>query len=87
MEKLCIAQWIIPKDQSYVLSVLTVEQIQGAIFPLGDTTKVDIRALKPKKRGLAVAQKPDSHDICFVPSGDNAGWLRDRLGQRSRANC
>jgi tRNA-specific 2-thiouridylase len=29
---------------------------------------------------LAVAQKPDSHDICFVPSGDNAGWLRDRLG-------
>ena len=33
-----------------------------------------------KRRGLAVADKPDSHDICFVPSGDNAGWLRDRLG-------
>jgi len=67
------------KDQSYVLSVLTIEQIQGAIFPLGDTTKVDIR-IEAEKRGLAVAQKPDSHDICFVPSGDNAGWLRDRLG-------
>jgi tRNA-specific 2-thiouridylase len=67
------------KDQSYVLSVLTVEQINGAIFPLGDTTKVDIRA-EAERRGLAVAQKPDSHDICFVPSGDNAGWLRDRLG-------
>jgi tRNA-specific 2-thiouridylase len=67
------------KDQSYVLSVLTVEQISGAIFPLGDTTKVDIRA-EAERRGLAVAQKPDSHDICFVPSGDNAGWLRDRLG-------
>ena len=67
------------KDQSYVLSVLTVDQIAGAIFPLGDTTKVDIR-IEAAERGLAVAQKPDSHDICFVPSGDNAGWLRDRLG-------
>ena len=67
------------KDQSYVLSVLTVEQIAGAIFPLGDTTKIDIRK-EAEARGLAVAQKPDSHDICFVPSGDNAGWLRDRLG-------
>ncbi|MDA2963518.1 MAG: tRNA 2-thiouridine(34) synthase MnmA [Actinomycetota bacterium] len=67
------------KDQSYVLSVLTTEQIAGAIFPLGDTTKVEIRK-EAQARGLAVAQKPDSHDICFVPSGDNAGWLRDRLG-------
>ena len=67
------------KDQSYVLAVLTTEQIAGAIFPLGDTTKVDIRK-EAEVRGLAVAQKPDSHDICFVPSGDNAGWLHDRLG-------
>jgi tRNA-specific 2-thiouridylase len=67
------------KDQSYVLAVLNREQIDGAIFPLGDTEKVDIR-IEAEKRGLAVAQKPDSHDICFVPSGDNAGWLRDRLG-------
>jgi len=67
------------KDQSYVLAVLNRAQIDGAIFPLGDTEKVDIR-IEAEKRGLAVAQKPDSHDICFVPSGDNAGWLRDRLG-------
>lgn len=67
------------KDQSYVLAVLNREQISGAIFPLGDTEKVDIRK-EAEARGLAVAQKPDSHDICFVPSGDNAGWLRDRLG-------
>jgi tRNA-specific 2-thiouridylase len=67
------------KDQSYVLAVLTKEQINGAMFPLGDTEKVDIRK-EAEARGLAVAQKPDSHDICFVPSGDNAGWLRDRLG-------
>ncbi|MBI3430277.1 MAG: tRNA 2-thiouridine(34) synthase MnmA [Actinobacteria bacterium] len=70
------------KDQSYVLSVLTVEQIQGAIFPLGDTRKVDVRK-EAKARGLYVANKPDSHDICFVPSGDNAGWLRERLGSES----
>lgn len=67
------------KDQSYVLAVLNTEQIQGAHFPLGDTTKDDVR-MEAAKRGLSVAQKPDSHDICFVPSGDNAGWLRERLG-------
>ena len=69
----------ISKDQSYVLSVLTVEQIEGAYFPLGDTEKIDIRK-EAAERGLSVANKPDSHDICFVPSGDNAGWLHERLG-------
>jgi tRNA-specific 2-thiouridylase len=67
------------KDQSYVLAVLNREQIKGAFFPLGDTTKDDVRK-EATKRGLTVANKPDSHDICFVPSGDNAGWLRERLG-------
>ena len=67
------------KDQSYVLAVLTQAQINGAMFPLGDTEKIDIR-LEAQARGLAVAQKPDSHDICFVPAGDNASWLHDRLG-------
>jgi tRNA-specific 2-thiouridylase len=70
------------KDQSYVLAVLNEKQLQGAYFPLGDTTKDQIRE-EAKKRGLAVAAKPDSHDICFVPSGDNAGWLRERLGSKS----
>lgn len=67
------------KDQSYVLAVLNVEQLAHAYFPLGDTTKELVRE-EAARRGLAVAQKPDSHDICFIPSGDNAGWLRDRLG-------
>ena len=67
------------KDQSYVLAVLNQRQLQGAYFPLGDTTKEMVRE-EAKVRGLAVAAKPDSHDICFVPSGDNAGWLRERLG-------
>ena len=67
------------KDQSYVLAVLNTEQLEGAYFPLGDTVKDEVR-IEAKKRGLYVANKPDSHDICFVPSGDNAGWLRERLG-------
>ena len=67
------------KDQSYVLAVLNSDQLAGAHFPLGDTFKEEVRK-EAKKRGLYVANKPDSHDICFVPSGDNAGWLRDRLG-------
>lgn len=70
------------KDQSYVLAVLTADQLAGALFPLGDTTKDQVR-IEAAERGLAVADKPDSHDICFVPTGDNAGWLRDRLGAHS----
>ena len=67
------------KDQSYVLAVLNKQQLDGAIFPLGDSLKPDVRK-EAKARGLYVANKPDSHDICFIPSGNNAGWLRDRLG-------
>jgi tRNA-specific 2-thiouridylase len=67
------------KDQSYVLAVLNEEQLARAMFPLGDTHKVDIRA-EASARGLLVADKPDSHDICFVPDGNTAGWLHNRLG-------
>lgn len=70
------------KDQSYVLAVLKKEQIAGAIFPLGDTYKEEVRR-EAKRRGLYVANKPDSHDICFVPSGNNAGWLHERLGSET----
>jgi tRNA-uridine 2-sulfurtransferase len=67
------------KDQSYVLAVLRPEQLAGAMFPLGESLKSEVRA-EAADRGLAVADKPDSHDICFIPSGDTSGWLRDRLG-------
>ncbi|MGH3097701.1 MAG: tRNA 2-thiouridine(34) synthase MnmA, partial [Streptosporangiales bacterium] len=67
------------KDQSYVLGVLTPEQLAHAMFPLGDTRKEDVR-VEAGRRGLAVAEKPDSHDICFIPDGDTAGWLGERLG-------
>lgn len=67
------------KDQSYVLAVLTEAQLDGALFPLGDTHKEQVRA-EAHERGLLVAQKPDSHDICFIPTGDTAAFLRTRLG-------
>ena len=67
------------KDQSYVLGVLTSEQLAGCLFPLGDTAKADVRA-EAAALGLAVADKPDSHDVCFIPSGDTAQFLRERLG-------
>ena len=68
------------KDQSYVLAVLTSDQLSHAIFPLGDTPKVQVRA-EAARRGLAVADKPDSHDVCFIADGDTKGFLAKHLGQ------
>jgi tRNA-specific 2-thiouridylase len=70
------------KDQSYVLGVLDQRQLAHSLFPLGGSTKTDVR-LEAAERGLLVADKPDSHDICFVADGDTAGWLRDKLGDRA----
>ena len=69
------------KDQSYVLAVLTSDQLRHAAFPIGDTPKSQIRA-EAARRGLAVAEKPDSHDICFIPSGDTRAFLGERIGVR-----
>ncbi|MFR9775914.1 tRNA 2-thiouridine(34) synthase MnmA [Micromonospora sp. MS34] len=68
------------KDQSYVLAVLTREQLDRSIFPLGGSTKAEVRA-EAAERGLAVADKPDSHDICFIADGDTRGFLAQRLGE------
>ena len=67
------------KDQSYVLGVLTQAQLRHSLFPLGDTPKTEVRA-EAAARGLLVADKPDSHDICFISDGDTAGWLQEKLG-------
>src|ERR1700712_4395754 len=69
------------KDQSSVLGVLDQQQLAHSLFPLGDSTKTDVRR-EAAARGLLVADKPDSHDICFVADGDNAGWLKEKLGDR-----
>jgi len=68
------------KDQSYVLAVLTRKQLAGALFPLGGMTKDRVREIAAE-RGFAVAAKPDSHDICFIPDGDTRGFLARRLGE------
>jgi len=69
------------KDQSYVLGVLNADQLRRSYFPLGSSCKADVRA-EAQQRSLAVASKPDSHDICFIANGDTAGFLEQQLGRR-----
>ncbi|MFZ8756536.1 tRNA 2-thiouridine(34) synthase MnmA [Microbacterium sp. HMH0099] len=68
------------KDQSYVLGVLTADQLAHTYFPLGITPSKALVRQEAAARGLTVAQKPDSHDICFIPDGDTRGWLADKVG-------
>ena len=68
------------KDQSYVLGVLTAEQLAHTLFPLGETPSKALVRAEAEARGLTVAHKPDSHDICFIPDGDTRGWLAERVG-------
>lgn len=67
------------KDQSYVLGVLTAEQLAHCYFPLGDTPSKDLVRVEAEDRGIQIARKPDSHDICFIPDGDTRGWLSEHL--------
>lgn len=67
------------KDQSYVLGVLEQWQLERSLFPLGDSVKGAVR-VEAEARGLTVAAKPDSHDICFIADGDTSAWLAERLG-------
>lgn len=70
------------KDQSYVLGVLDAAQLARAVFPLGGSLKTEVRA-EADRRGLAVADKPDSHDVCFIADGDTRRFLAERLGAAS----
>jgi tRNA-uridine 2-sulfurtransferase len=62
------------KDQTYFLFTTTKEQLEYVHFPLGEYTKEETRELA-EKYGLAVADKPDSQDICFVPNGSYASVI------------
>lgn len=64
------------KDQSYVLHVLSQEQLRHALFPVGDYRKDEVRALAVDM-GLPMAGAPDSQELCFVPTGDYRDFLRD----------
>src|SRR5499427_9842441 len=72
------------KDQTYFLFGLTQEQLSRTLFPLGSMTKPEVRELA-RKHGLALAEKPDSQEICFVPGGDYKNFLDAYLAERGDA--
>lgn len=69
----------ITKDQSYVLYGLTQEQLPKTVLPLGDYTKAQAREIAESLK-LCVARKSDSQDICFVPDGDYAAFIKRNTG-------
>ncbi|MYD71853.1 MAG: tRNA 2-thiouridine(34) synthase MnmA [Acidobacteria bacterium] len=71
------------KDQSYFLFSLTQAQLARACFPLGELTKDAVRRIA-RDQGLTVADKPDSHEICFVPDNDYATFVERRAPDVSR---
>ena len=70
------------KDQSYVLYSLTQFQLEHTLLPLASYTKPQIRALA-EQAGLAIAHKPDSQEICFVPDKDYAGFIERYTGKKT----
>jgi len=72
------------KDQTYFLFGLTQEQLSRTLFPLGALTKPEVRAFA-RQRGLALAEKPDSQEICFVPGGDYKRFLDAYLEEQGQA--
>ena len=71
------------KDQTYFLFGLTQEQLSRTLFPLGGYTKPEVRALAAE-HGLALAQKPDSQEICFIPGGDYKHFIDAYLEEQER---
>jgi tRNA-specific 2-thiouridylase len=72
------------KDQTYFLSGLTQEQLSRTRFPLGHMTKPEVRALA-RNHGLALAEKPDSQEICFVPGGDYKLFIDAYLAEQGES--
>ncbi len=69
------------KDQSYVLYTLGQRELERTLFPVGEYSKDEVRAMA-RRWGLPNADKPDSADICFIPSGDYRAFLRQRVAGR-----
>ncbi|HHT46468.1 MAG TPA: tRNA 2-thiouridine(34) synthase MnmA [Firmicutes bacterium] len=68
------------KDQSYMLCMLNQEQLAGILFPLGNYTKEEVRAIA-KSRGLRTAERTESQEICFLPDNDYRGFLEREYPQ------
>ena len=64
------------KDQSYVLSILNQEQLKHLLFPIGNYSKTTVREIA-RQRGLPVAEKPDSQDLCFLRDGNYRRFLAE----------
>ena len=69
------------KDQTYFLFGLTQEQLSRTLFPLGKLTKPEVREVA-RQRGLALAEKPDSQEICFIPGGDYKQFITAYLEEQ-----
>ena len=69
------------KDQTYMLWSLTQNQLSHALFPLGNMSKVEIREIGAQN-GFVNAHKSDSQDICFIPDGDYAAFIENKLGKQ-----
>jgi len=69
------------KDQSYFLFGLTQEQMSRTVFPLGERSKEEVRAMARQAR-LPVAEKPESQEICFVPAGNYVRFIEAYLEER-----
>jgi tRNA-specific 2-thiouridylase len=72
------------KDQTYFLFGLTQEQLSRTLFPLGGFTKPEVRELA-HQYGLALANKPDSQEICFIPGGDYKRFIDAYLEEQGEA--
>jgi tRNA-uridine 2-sulfurtransferase len=72
------------KDQTYFLFGLTQDQLSRTLFPLGEMTKPQVRDLA-RHHGLALAAKPDSQEICFVPGGDYKKFLDAYLAEQGES--
>jgi tRNA-uridine 2-sulfurtransferase len=70
------------KDQTYFLFGLTQEQLSRTLFPLGEMQKPQVRE-RAAEAGLALAQKPDSQEICFIPGGDYSAFLKAYLDEQN----
>ena len=66
------------KDQTYVLWPVPQDLLARTVFPLGDHTKTEVRAIA-EERGLAVAYTPESQDICFIPDGNYRRFVRKKV--------